>query len=185
MLWPYFKQAKENKKKAYLKRDKLFIDGNEFFLPDDDGMETNDGKEKYEKQESGENNAYIGKWNHDQVNEYKDNIDKESISKLLSFIMKKTENVQSVDKNTIDEIVNEIRDVLLNFARNTFGEFVQKTYGYDFMGGKHNHRDWFNTECRRERRAFRKSKRLYKRYGSRMFKERMRHSETLYKKKHG
>ncbi|CAC5367388.1 unnamed protein product [Mytilus coruscus] len=27
--------------------------------------------------ESGENNTYIGKWNHDQVNEYKDNIDKE------------------------------------------------------------------------------------------------------------
>ncbi|CAC5393962.1 unnamed protein product [Mytilus coruscus] len=41
MLWPYFKQAKEDEK-AYLKRDKLFIDGNEFTLPDDD--------EKYEKQ---------------------------------------------------------------------------------------------------------------------------------------
>ncbi|CAG2208650.1 unnamed protein product [Mytilus edulis] len=124
--------------------------------------------------ESGENNTYIGKWNHDQVNEYKENLDKESISQLLSFIMTKTENVQNVDKNTIDEIVNEIRDVLLNSARNTFGEFVQKTYGFDYTGGKQNHRDWFNTECRRERRAFRKSKRLYKRYGSRIFKERLR-----------
>ncbi|CAG2241201.1 unnamed protein product [Mytilus edulis] len=326
MLWPYFKQAREDKKKAYLKRDKLFIDGNEFILPDDDEMETNDGKKNYETQgdfnsrtaslqdfndlvdtddflaqnlidinefsnvdildklgiqrkrhstdlnvntygrkliqfcknnnmyimngrigndevgkptskntsvvdyaistadvlylvenfdvlpfsslysdihcplelvlncsntkqsnvninvESGENNTYIGKWNHDQVNEYKENLDKESISQLLSFIMTKTENVQNVDKNTIDEIVNEIRDVLLNSARNTFGEFVQKTYGFDYTGGKQNHRDWFNTECRRERRAFRKSKRLYKRYGSRIFKERLRRSETLYKK---
>ncbi|CAG2235171.1 unnamed protein product [Mytilus edulis] len=130
--------------------------------------------------ESGENNTYIGKWNHDQVNEYKENLDKESISQLLSFIMTKTENVQNVDKNTIDEIVNEIRDVLLNSARNSFGEFVQKTYGFDYTGGKQNHRDWFNTECRRERRAFRKSKRLYKRYGSRIFKERLRRSETLF-----
>ncbi|CAG2186310.1 unnamed protein product [Mytilus edulis] len=302
MLWPYFKQAREDKKKAYLKRDKLFIDGNEFILPDDDEMETNDGKKNDETQgdfnsrtaslqdfndlvdtddflaqnlidinefsnvdildklgiqrkrhstdlnvntygrkliqfcknnnmyimngrigndevgkptskntsvvdyaistadvlylvenfdvlpfsslysdihcplelvlncsntkqsnvninvESGENNTYIGKWNHDQVNEYKENLDKEGISQLLSYIMTKTENVQNVDKNTIDEIVNEIRDVLLNSARNTFGEFVQKTYGFDYTGGKQNHRDWFNTECRRERRAFRKSK---------------------------
>ncbi|CAG2196906.1 unnamed protein product [Mytilus edulis] len=286
MLWPYFKQAREDKKKAYLKRDKLFIDGNEFILPDDDEMETNDGKKNYETQdklgiqrkrhstdlnvntygrkliqfcknnnmyimngrigndevgkptskntsvvdyaistadvlylvenfdvlpfsslysdihcplelvlncsntkqsnvninvESGENNTYIGKWNHDQVNEYKENLDKESISQLLSFIMTKTENVQNVDKNTIDEIVNEIRDVLLNSARNTFGEFVQKTYGFDYTGGKQNHRDWFNTECRRERRAFRKSKRLYKRYGSRIFKERLRRRLRLFK----
>ncbi|VDI59724.1 Hypothetical predicted protein [Mytilus galloprovincialis] len=129
--------------------------------------------------ESGENNTYIGKWNHDQVNEYKENLDKESISQLLSYIMTKTENVQNVDKNTIDEIVNEIRDVLLNSARNTFGEFVQKTYGFDYTGGKQNHRDWFNTECRRERRAFRKSKRLYKRYGSRIFKERLRRRQQL------
>ncbi|CAG2246747.1 unnamed protein product [Mytilus edulis] len=76
--------------------------------------------------ESGENNTYIGKWNHDQVNEYKENLDKESISQLLSFIMTKTENVQNVDKNTIDEIVNEIRDVLLNSARNTFGSSYRK-----------------------------------------------------------
>ncbi|VDI37316.1 Hypothetical predicted protein [Mytilus galloprovincialis] len=50
MLWPYFKQAREDKKKAYLKRDKLFINGNEFILPDDDEMETNDGKRNYETQ---------------------------------------------------------------------------------------------------------------------------------------
>ncbi|CAG2239764.1 unnamed protein product [Mytilus edulis] len=50
MLWPYFKQAREDKKKAYLKRDKLFIDGNEFILPDDDEMETNDDKRNYETQ---------------------------------------------------------------------------------------------------------------------------------------
>ncbi|CAG2191784.1 unnamed protein product [Mytilus edulis] len=50
MLWPYFKQAREDKKKAYLKRDKLFIDGNEFILPDDDEMETNDDKRKNETQ---------------------------------------------------------------------------------------------------------------------------------------
>ena len=50
MLWPYFKQAREDKKKAYLKRDKLFIDGNEFILPDDDEMETNDGKKNDETQ---------------------------------------------------------------------------------------------------------------------------------------
>ena len=30
LLWPYFQEARRQNKKAYFKRDKLYIDGNEF-----------------------------------------------------------------------------------------------------------------------------------------------------------
>ena len=32
-LWPYFKKAKDQKKKAHLKTDKLYIDGGVDFVP--------------------------------------------------------------------------------------------------------------------------------------------------------
>ena len=44
-LWPHFQEAKKQKKKAFFRRDRLFIDGQEFFPADDDDddrkMETN------------------------------------------------------------------------------------------------------------------------------------------------
>ena len=54
VLWPYFKEAKEQHKKAHFKRDRLFIDGKEF-IPDDrtnHNMETdnNPANTRYEKQ---------------------------------------------------------------------------------------------------------------------------------------
>ena len=53
-LWPYYKEAKEQKKKAFFRRDKLFIDGRRF-IPRDvsvDRMETNEQPERgnYERQ---------------------------------------------------------------------------------------------------------------------------------------
>ena len=44
-LWPFFKEAKDQKKKVHFKKDKLFIDGVEFIPPEDTRnearMETN------------------------------------------------------------------------------------------------------------------------------------------------
>ncbi|CAC5423897.1 unnamed protein product [Mytilus coruscus] len=41
-LWPFFKEAKKQKRKANFKKDKLFIDGVEFIPPVDNRMETNE-----------------------------------------------------------------------------------------------------------------------------------------------
>lgn len=43
-LWPYFQEAKKQKKKAVFRRDRLFVEGREVFPPDDDEdrkMDTN------------------------------------------------------------------------------------------------------------------------------------------------
>lgn len=46
-LWPFFQEARRQKKKAHFKKDKLFIDGNEFTPPlrGPENMETNAGNE--------------------------------------------------------------------------------------------------------------------------------------------
>ena len=43
-------------------------------------------------------------------------------------------------------------------------------------------KEWFNTECFKARKEYRKAKRLYKHYGSNVFKERLKFSERFYKK---
>lgn len=57
-LWPYYKEARKNDKKAHFKRDKLFIDGRRFFKPardqkgqrDDNENDRGLERERYEQQ---------------------------------------------------------------------------------------------------------------------------------------
>ncbi|CAG2239753.1 unnamed protein product [Mytilus edulis] len=126
-------------------------------------------------------NVHIGKWKHEKTNEYKNNIDVDKVNELLLNVMSKYDDISSVDQGTVDSIVSDITTVLLSAAKDTFGVFTKNSKN---IGGEGNfsNKDWFNKDCKKVRQEFRKSRRLYKHYGSNLFKERLRQSEKHYKK---
>ena len=77
--------------------------------------------------------------------------------------------------------MTEISNILLESATDTFGT-VDKTgrKSHCNLSRKHD-KYWFNSECHNARKEFRNSKRLYKHYGSNLFKTRLRYSEKNYK----
>ena len=124
---------------------------------------------------------FIGKWKHEKANEYVNNIDVEKTSEILRSLLYCIEDIEGVDKTNIDVIVDDICDVLLNAAKNTFGVHTYNTN--DGMRHKKElNKEWFSTDCKHARKEYRKSKRLCKRYGSNLFKERLRLAEKNYKK---
>ena len=60
-------------------------------------------------------------------------------------------------------------------AETTFGLTSNKAH-------RHSKKQWFDLKCLKAKKEFRKSKRLCKKYGSNIFKERLRVSELSYKK---
>ncbi|XP_071138823.1 DNA-directed RNA polymerase subunit beta-like [Mytilus edulis] len=126
-------------------------------------------------------NVHIGKWKHEKTIEYKNNIDVDKVNELLLNVMSKYDDISSVDQATVDSIVSDITTVLLSAAKDTFGVFTKNSKN---IGGEGNfsNKDWFNKDCKKVRQEFRKSRRLYKHYGSNLFKERLRQSEKHYKK---
>ncbi|CAG2229155.1 unnamed protein product [Mytilus edulis] len=126
-------------------------------------------------------NVHIGKWKHEKTIEYKNNIDVDKVNELLLNVMSKYDDISSVDQGTVDSIVSDITTVLLSAAKDTFGVFTKNSKN---IGGEGNfsNKDWFNKDCKKVRQEFRKSRRLYKHYGSNLFKERLRQSEKHYKK---
>lgn len=124
---------------------------------------------------------FIGKWKHEKANEFVNNIDIEKTSEILRSLLYSNEDIDRVDKTTIDVIVDDICDVLLNAAKNTFG--VHTYIKNDGMQNKKKlNKEWFSTECKHARKEYRKAKRICKRYGSNIFKERLRIAEKNYKK---
>ena len=123
----------------------------------------------------------IGKWEHDKSCEYNNNIDINKTNDILTCLLCFFEDIEHVDKPVVNDIVNYICDDLLTAAKNTFGFNVSNKNDKKYNQKKLN-KEWFSTECRNARKEFRKSKRLYKHYGSNIFRERLKYSEKLYKK---
>ena len=86
---------------------------------------------------------------------------------------------QDICKNDIDSYVNEVCNVLIESAKETFGTYE---FNRNFFKSSQNSNQWFNADCRKARREFRKAQRLHRHYGSNLFKERLRQSEIYYKK---
>lgn len=121
----------------------------------------------------------IKKWDSSKKEDFMNNIDRnrvESVIFELSNIV-----IEDVTSNDINACMAEISNILLESAKNTFGTFnVTHTKSHCSLPRKQN-KDWFNSECHKARKEFRKSKRLYKHYGSNLFKIRLRYSEKNYK----
>ena len=120
---------------------------------------------------------YIGKWKQENATDFKGNIDIAKIDSLHRRIESKKDVIEDVDKNCIDEIVNDVSEVFLNAAKKTFGIFHNNNNEARIQTGKSSNKDWFSKECKQARKDFRKCKRLYKHYGSNLFRERLRISE--------
>ena len=107
------------------------------------------------------------------------------MQKLIVYIDElnlKKDVIEDVNKNCIDEIVNDVSEVFLNAAKKTFGIFHNNNNEARIQTGKSSNKDWFSKECKQARKDFRKCKRLYKHYGSNLFRERLRISEKNYKR---
>ncbi|CAG2224523.1 unnamed protein product [Mytilus edulis] len=125
------------------------------------------------------NEKYIGKWKHEKSTDFKSNINRDEVNDLLSHILEIHDDISKVDQNSVNEIVTNVTKILLDSAEKTFGVVTK-----DCSNSKeeYNNKEWFNHDCKNSRRDYRKSLRLYKHYGSNIFKVRLRNSEKMYKK---
>ncbi|XP_063427570.1 asparagine-rich protein-like [Mytilus trossulus] len=132
----------------------------------------------------------VNKWKNEKYNEYKNNIDRNKVDDIcnrLSAYINDVNNVTKYDMNNIvtkydmNNIVTDICDTLTESAKTTFGT---STFNKTMFKCSKNQfsKDWYNKDCKKAQREFRKSQRLYKHYGSNIFKERLRQSELHYKK---
>ncbi|CAC5372882.1 unnamed protein product [Mytilus coruscus] len=120
----------------------------------------------------------IGKWKFEQVNDFKNNIDGDKIRNVIDELSVYS-NQENVTKYEINTVVTNITDILIDSAKATFGT-------HNFNGNmlncnrKHN-KQWYNFDCKKAKKELRKAQRMYKHYGSNLFKERLRHCEYYYK----
>ena len=119
----------------------------------------------------------IGRWNFDKIKDFKDNIDSNQVNNLLSSILLNSENIVNIEQTNVDDFVYDVTNILLESARKTFGVYSVSSH----VKEKRMSKDWFDKNCKKARQDYRKSLRLYKHYGSNIFKERLKHSERVYK----
>ena len=119
----------------------------------------------------------IRPWKVEKINDFRNNIDGCILQRIREKLSLCTNDMENIDKIKIDEIVDDVCDLLFVSARETFG-IVGKNCQYK----KNDDKLWFNTECRKARKNYRRAKRLYKHYGSNLFKQRLKESEIFYKK---
>ncbi|CAG2240579.1 VLDLR [Mytilus edulis] len=123
----------------------------------------------------------VNKWKNEKCNEYKNNIDRNKVDDICNRLSAYVNDVNNVTKYDMNNIVTDICDTLTESAKATFGT---STFNKTMFKCSKNQfsKDWYNKDCKKAQREFRKSKRLYKHYGSNIFKERLRQSELHYKK---
>ncbi|CAG2232095.1 unnamed protein product [Mytilus edulis] len=117
----------------------------------------------------------IGKWKCEKTLDFRDNLDGEMIEKLFFKIQSLHNAKENAQKPEVDEVVFDLCNILLKSAETTFGLTSNKAH-------RHSKKQWFDLKCLKAKKEFRKSKRLCKKYGSNIFKERLRVSELSYKK---
>ena len=122
-----------------------------------------------------ENVERIGKWKFEKGVDFNGNLDKNRIEHLLFNLLSYTDETTNMQKSNIDDIVTELSDILLTSAKSTFG--FKNTRNCTNKSTK----QWYNADCKKAKQNFRKAKRLYKHYGSHLFKQRLKASELFYK----
>jgi hypothetical protein len=117
----------------------------------------------------------IGRWKFEKGVEFNGNLDKNRIEHLLFNLLSYIDENMNIQKSNIDDIVTELSDILMTSAKATFG--LKNTKNYINKSPK----QWNNGDCKQAKQLFRKAKRLYKHYGSHLFKQRLKASELFYK----
>ncbi|CAG2186516.1 unnamed protein product [Mytilus edulis] len=115
----------------------------------------------------------VNKWENEKCNEYKNNIDRNKVDDICNRLSAYVNDVNNVTKYDMNNIVTDICDTLTESAKATFGT---STFNKTMFKCSKNQfsKDWYNKDCKKAQREFRKSQRLYKHYGSNIFKERLR-----------
>ncbi|CAC5390984.1 unnamed protein product [Mytilus coruscus] len=122
----------------------------------------------------------IGKWKIEKINEYRTNIDTDKVDYVISKLNTYNDK-ENISKNDMNNLVHEVSDILTDSAKLTFGKNVY-TKTILRNSKKQNNKQWYDKDCYKAKKELRKSQRLYKHYGSNIFKERLRQSEIYYKK---
>ncbi|VDI60931.1 Hypothetical predicted protein [Mytilus galloprovincialis] len=116
----------------------------------------------------------------EKINEYRKNIDTDKVDCVISKLNTYNDK-ENISKNDMNNLVHEVSDILIDSAKLTFGTNV---YAKTMLSNskKQNNKQWYDKDCNKAKKELRKSQRLYKKYGSNIFKERLRQSEIYYKK---
>ena len=119
----------------------------------------------------------INTWDTTKGEEFNDRIDVNKVTEIIGYL----ENLDSVNisKENINHAFNEIADILIDSAKITFGTKIVQPKGSNLKGKKKH--VWFDADCFKARKQYRKCKRKYKTYGSRIFKNVMTMAEKSYK----
>ena len=115
-----------------------------------------------------ENAERIGRWKFEKGVEFNGNLDKNRIEHLFFNLLSYTDENMNIQKSNIDDIVTELSDILMTSAKATFG--LKNTRNCINKSPK----QWNNGDCKQAKQLFRKAKRLYKHYGSYLFKQRLK-----------
>lgn len=117
--------------------------------------------ENFNPKGNGIDTQNIKPWDNEKVNEFINNIDINKISLLeQKLIVQSNEN--DITAETIDSLLNDLKDILLNSASETLGIRVIKNTKNDNHIDNKTNKPWFDNECKNFRRNFRKAKRKFK-----------------------
>lgn len=120
----------------------------------------------------------IRRWDPDKRQEFEGNLDPIRIQSLYTYMLNAVDNDELVDKESVDHFTQEVTSIIIDAAEHTFGvSDFRKNSRF-----RESRELWFNTDCRKSRKDFRRAKRLYKKYGSCLFRTRLKMAETHYKK---
>ncbi|CAC5392434.1 unnamed protein product [Mytilus coruscus] len=171
-LWPHFQETRRQRKKAFFKRDRLFIEGVEYCPSKKDDEKRDDyvPRRQYNQQD----NLNISRERNspdDVVNGFGRKLLEYCKSNkvfILNGRVGQDVNAKPTSRN------NSVIDYIICTSH-----FLQFVSNFEI---ETNQKQWYDKDCNKAKKELRKSQRLYKHYGSNIFKERLRQSEIYFKK---
>ncbi|CAG2247197.1 unnamed protein product [Mytilus edulis] len=121
----------------------------------------------------------IKPWKFEKSLDFKNNIDLSRVEAVLENLDILNTNTTDIQKDSVNQVVQEISNILLESAKNSLGLTCGKQNSENSK--KQPNKLWFNSDCYKARKELRRAKRLYKHYGSNVFKHRVKISEMYYK----
>ena len=121
----------------------------------------------------------VKQWKPEKKNDFVNNLDKHRIQTL--HLNLSNANMDNINENEVNSYIQETVSILLTSAEQTLGKTTGRKGATDKCTSQPN-KLWFNENCRKSRKDFRKAKRMYNKYGSNIFKNRVKIAELHYKK---
>ncbi|KAK6196333.1 hypothetical protein SNE40_001576 [Patella caerulea] len=147
------------------------------------GVHTSDTIQHYRNTIPNKTNApteRIRKWIPEKSTEFVTNLDTVKLEKISFNLSHERENWENISHFRINEIVNDISSLFVQSAKATFG--VVNYNPIIYKNEKRQEKKWFTQDCRNKRRNYRRALRLYKLYGTKLFKSKLKQNEFVYKR---